>query len=1282
MLTLLRQRLGLDSNTPARREPGVHALIVAAARARRGPLAPLVEPLEPRMMLAAPVLVGSNHLNAVDENSLDNPGTRVAALVEGLITDPGGPATGIAVTSLDTTHGSWQFATTGGNWASFDTAQISDTHATLLSADVDTRVRFIPAKNYNGTVGVGLTFRAWDASDLLPEGTTNADASLNGGATPFSAESKSAGVIVTPVGVAPEFGLSSTVINVDEDAGLQDLTNFIANFTPGSENPQIPTLPGTSGAGSMGDGYPALINQSGLSVSVTDVAQIPNSVDPVSNESLPARLNYSFSAPGDPTRLFVNDMRGKLWVVTAGNPTPALVLDLKDPAFVGAAFDDVASLPGVRGPINSERGFSTFAFSPYFNDSSSLGYHKIYTVHTEFAGSAPADFGNPWPIPARDPHQDVLTEWELTGANLDQVDPLSRREILRLDQPRVDHNMNQIAFNPTPGAADIGLLYIGVGDGGNTANDAPAKPDEFGDAQNPAIPYGKILRIDPLGANSANHQYGIPNGAVDPNPFIGSDAASLATLDEVWALGLRNPQRFSWDPNTGKMYIADLGQKSAEEVNLGVAGANYGWGKREGMFVTSAGVAGGQGVTFYRPANDDSFAFTDPVATYDRSERGIAIVGGFVYRGSAIPYLTGKYVFGDLNNGKLFYVDVNDMVDGAQANIQQVTLVSNGAPHTLQEIIGVGPTGRADLRFGLGGDGEIYITTKADGKVRKLGAAVQPATHNPPAPLPSAPTVGPLANTTAAYHVTDDSVSGFFATAPSISPTGELTFEVNPNVSGTVHVTVTAQDFDDPTKDTDGTAHGRVDTSAPRTFTINVNPVNDAPVLDGAPTSLPTVAYNNPNSAGTLVSDLLNTHVVDIDAGALSGIAVTGVDNSQGQWESSLDGGANWAAIAGVGDASALLLPGDALVRFVPSVTHFTDVVDGLTYRAWDQTSGSVGGLADTSPNGDTTAFSTATSAASIHVSGPPPFLAAVYLRGSNWTNPFLAEIGSQGLGNSHGYAVPVGDGAQLAPLPWSNIDHLTLRFSDAVTVHQGDLVLRGVNTPAYSFIDFSAGLDGDGAYVATWTLGAPIGIDKLLLSLADSVVDGDNAALDGEWTNPTSIGQASPTSVFPSGDGLPGGAFTFRFNVAPGDTNQNGGINIVDVVQVRNRQGSSVANPTHYSLFGDINGDGGINVQDTILARNQQGKSLPAGEPALPASAMGLFRAATSALVVQAAPTTSAASESRPPAWPVPASGWTLKPVEHHADSGYASDADQAEDLVAKLRKASHRRLVKLASA
>jgi glucose/arabinose dehydrogenase len=366
----------------------------------------------------------------------------------------------------------------------------------------------------------------------------------------------------------------------------------------------------------------------------------------------------------------------------------------------------------VRGPhfhVASKKegraeGIRTFAFHPDFSTPGTKGFGKFYTVHTESPGSTPDNrnvriFAGP---SENFHHQDVITEWTIDSEYPDRIDPDSRRELMRIEQPALSHNTGQVAFNPNtnPGDADHGMMYIAVGDGGYFPRSDKERQRR---GQNTGMPFGTILRIDPL--RNGTSPYSVPRD----NPFV--DDANF--LPEIWAFGLRNPQRFGWDTGgDGKMLIADIGESNIEEINLGVPGANYGWSEREGTFVVSDD---DKSVLFALPADEAPGRFTYPVAQYDHGD-GIAIVGGFVYRGSWVPGLFGKYIFGDIVTGRIFYLDADDLVIGRQAVIHELTLLRNGVETTLLDILG--RDRRADLRFGMGEDGEIYILTKRDGMIR------------------------------------------------------------------------------------------------------------------------------------------------------------------------------------------------------------------------------------------------------------------------------------------------------------------------------------------------------------------------------------------------------------------------------------------------------------------------------------------------------------------------------------------------------------------------------------
>ena len=201
--------------------------------------------------------------------------------------------------------------------------------------------------------------------------------------------------------------------------------------------------------------------------------------------------------------------------------------------------------------------------------------------------------------------------------------------------------------------------------------------------------------------------------------------ARRVSLPEIWVYGLRHAQQFSWDTD-GRMFMGEIGQGMVEEVNLGIPGANYGWRLREGTFATGFAVEGGRRGQVYPPPAQDDQPFVYPVAQYDHDE-GNAISGGFVYRGSAIPDLRGKYVFTDFPRGRVFYIDADALVPGQLAEIRELRLVLDGQERDLAEAVGFpntyGPGDRADARLGIDSAGELYLLTKSDGWVRKLEPA-------------------------------------------------------------------------------------------------------------------------------------------------------------------------------------------------------------------------------------------------------------------------------------------------------------------------------------------------------------------------------------------------------------------------------------------------------------------------------------------------------------------------------------------------------------------------------
>ena len=448
------------------------------------------------------------------------------------------------------------------------------------------------------------------------------------------------------------------------------------------------------------DPIPARIAPGELAVEIVEFATLP----PSSTGFPKVHLNQLGHAGDGSGRLFAVDSRGKLYWVDRATGAAKVALDLKKVR--GSAF--------VAPTSQQSMGFRSFAFHPDRGRAGRPGRHKIYTVSTETIASRPAGvplLSGPYPVL----FHDVIAEWSTYVSAPSLVDPKSRREVLRIAQYQRGHNTGPLAFDPNAavGSAAYGKMFVAIGDGGlNTAH-----PDFYDSAQAPGRALGKILRIDPLRqANGAS--YGVPA----TNPFVGRSGY----LPEIYASGLRHPQHLSFDwgisrGGTGVLLTIDIGQAYVEELNLVTAGANFGWPVREGTFVTDRY---DQSTLYALPADDARNGFIYPVAQYDHNERNelnlVAITGGFVYRGSAVPALRGYYLMGDIVTGRIYYVAVSSLRQGAQAVLRELNLRRNGRPVTLTGLLG---NPRADLRLGQDEAGEIYVLTKRDGKIRRLAPA-------------------------------------------------------------------------------------------------------------------------------------------------------------------------------------------------------------------------------------------------------------------------------------------------------------------------------------------------------------------------------------------------------------------------------------------------------------------------------------------------------------------------------------------------------------------------------
>lgn len=325
-------------------------------------------------------------------------------------------------------------------------------------------------------------------------------------------------------------------------------------------------------------------------------------------------------------RLFVLEKTGRVWIVTDGERSADPFLDLSDAV-----------------STDSEQGLLGMAFYPSFAED---GLLIVY--YTDVNGDT------------------VVSRFSASG---DMADRASEEVLLKVDQPYANHNGGMVVFGTD------GYLYIGLGDGGSGG-------DPHGNGQNTQVLLGKILRIDVTGDASQTQEatYGIP----DDNPFVDFHPDTGAPRPEIWAFGLRNPWRFSFDRATGDLWIGDVGQSAWEEIDFQPAssggGENYGWSRFEGTHA-------------YPPDTDppkDTSGFVQPVVEYAR-DAGKSVTGGYVYRGSEVPDLRGVYVYGDFVSGRVWGLRLDPGADSASEN--ELLLDTGGAVSS----------------FGEDDEGELYI---------------------------------------------------------------------------------------------------------------------------------------------------------------------------------------------------------------------------------------------------------------------------------------------------------------------------------------------------------------------------------------------------------------------------------------------------------------------------------------------------------------------------------------------------------------------------------------------
>ena len=396
--------------------------------------------------------------------------------------------------------------------------------------------------------------------------------------------------------------------------------------------------------------------------------------------------------PDGSGRMVVSTLGGLLRIIDAdGN-----ILSANSGVYLNTNTSETAIAPFAYG-------VTSVAFHPDFANSSSPGFGRFYVLVTEAPKNPLSVYDFNPAVGIGNDHAAVLVEYTVDASSINSDalfangsgQNVSRRELFTAQEPDNEHNFCDLKFDSN------GLLYISAGDGLFNFNGGVNL--EAMNSQELNTVLGKVLRIDPLGNNSDNGNYGI----VASNVFAADGDPN--TLGEIFSYGHRNPWRMNIDEPTGRIVVAEVGHFNIEEVNIVTNGANYGWPALEGSFQINP--SNGFDLT---PDVGDAFAiangFTPPVFEYDH-EDGKSVTGGFVYRGSQIPALQGKYIFADFVGGEVITERRLFAGDLETGEFEQLLLAA-GSQNIGQPV-----------SFGQDADGELYVVS-VDGRILSINPIV------------------------------------------------------------------------------------------------------------------------------------------------------------------------------------------------------------------------------------------------------------------------------------------------------------------------------------------------------------------------------------------------------------------------------------------------------------------------------------------------------------------------------------------------------------------------------
>ncbi|MCB2008525.1 MAG: DUF4347 domain-containing protein, partial [Rhodoferax sp.] len=928
----------------------------------------------------APVLAGIGNLQTINEDPTGDNGTLVSTLIAGRVTDPdAGAQAGIAVIAANNTNGSWQYSVDGGsNWLAFGTPTL--TAARLLAADALTRVRFVPAANWYGTVASGLEIRAWDRTSGSSGAT--ADASNGGSSSAFSLGRHFAGIAVNAVNDAPS-GTSTTLVMAKNSSRTLVRADFGFADGGGESNAFASVRVQVPSAGSLRLNGVLLSVPTEVTVAQLDANLLVFTPAAGASGSPYATIGFQVRDDGgttnggvdlDPTvRVLSMQVTNQAPVITSDggaasgaisrpeNSTAVTTVVATDPEGDALSYS-ISGADVARFSIDAG-GVLRFIAAPSFEVAADANADNIYDVTVIVTDSSGASATQNLAVSITDVYGAAGVAsgqlWFTTAGNQGMSaggTSWNAGQVLQYgnqgDRFDVDGGLTQGSVDPLAGFAETlpvrAMHYvqnaITIGAAGNT---------QF--ALNPG---DLVLVLDPGGGSVLRN--GITIDRMDIVVFRPTAAGDYATgtyfmlLDDGVRDGLGGPYEVHGlslvenDITVGGQFLA-AGSFVVAHSTPALHNSIY--------WFTASSTAG--------TANTGTTTTTNAQLLLDGSAFNLASGGDKI---SGLHLLTIPTTFNDtvLAAGTLLL-----SIDGATHSVgpiaQRISQDSNDiVALTFSDAVTV--TTAALLFDGSdlppGGtmnssvNGFTVVTGAATNSVPTVAAPLLDQSTNEDAPYSFTVPAGTFSDAdpgdvlTLTARLADNSLLPSWLT---FNPATRVFSGTPANAQvGAITIRVTATD-----------AQGATATSD---FTLTVVNVNDAPVLMGA-NNLSPINEDAVNDNGTLVSDLILGKISDPDASASEGIAITAADNSLGTWQYSLDR-SNWFDVGAVSATSALLLAADAgtAVRFVATAHWNGTVANSLSFRAWDRSSGVAGDKVDTSTNGGTSAFSNAVANSGITV--------------------------------------------------------------------------------------------------------------------------------------------------------------------------------------------------------------------------------------------------------------------------------------------------------------------------